>query len=497
MPLVTTDVRDNLTVLQPYLRLGDPHACSDDRQRLSLLHALYEPLVKRAGNGHFSGALARTWTLSADACRWEFHLRQGVYFHDGTPLSADDVVASLTRVRDETIAGELGTTGIYQGYLQGCQLEAKDAHTVILTLPAPMADLLDVLVALFILPANSLAALPQLPPGTGPFRLIQQAADEVVMEAHQAYWQGSAAVKQVVWRAVAEAEVRLEHLSSGHADIASEVDHSPNTLTYHTRSSSVTTTFMFNLIAGNVADINLRRALNYATDKRAIVQTLFQGDAHSNNHSNAQSNNHSNAQINAHIMASPCTPPQLGYDPELAPYSYDPQQARRLLEASSSAHPTLTFDIPSRLPDEAKQLAALLQEQWQAVGVVLEVVEHQNRPQYATSVREKNIHDAACFDSSPHSTFRLFHEKFRSDTPGVWWLGYDNAAFNTLLGRAQTTTDIGQRQHLYRHAAKVLRDDPPWLYLYSANLRWAAHTRVNGWQPSVDGMVTFTPREGT
>lgn len=481
MPLAPPEPINTLTVVQPYLRLGDPHACSDDRHRLSLLHALYEPLVKRAGNGHFSGALAHTWQ-SEDARRWEFQLRPGVRFHDGQLLTADDVVASLTRVRDETIAGELGTTGIYQGYLQGCQLDAKDAHTVTLMLPAPMADLLDVLVELFILPARALPDLPQLPPGTGPFKLMQQrpaneTLDEVIMEVHDAYWQGTPAVKNVVWQACADAEVRLEHLITSQADIASDVSYIPDTLTRHTRPSSVTTTFMFNLVSGNVADIHLRRALNYATDTRAIVETLFQGDAR--------------------IMASPCTPPQLGYDPKLEPYPHDPHKAQQLLEASNITNPTLTFDIPSRLPDEARQLATLLQAQWHAVGVTLEVVEHQDRPQYATSVREKNIHDAACFDSSPHSTFRLFHEKFRSDTPGVWWLGYDNAAFNGMLAEAQTTTDISKRQHHYRHAARLLRDDPPWLYLYSANLSWASQQRVRGWQPSVDGLITFAPQEMT
>lgn len=473
MPLVTTELCDTLTVLQPYLRLGDPHACSDDRHRLSLLHALYEPLVKRAGNGHFIGALAQSWQ-SADGRHWEFHLRQGVRFHDGHVLEAEDVISSLTRVRDETIAGELGTTGIYQGYLQGCQIEAKDAHTVTVTLPAPMADLLDVLVELFILPANALSNLPQLPPGTGPLTLIQADADEIIMEGHADYWQGKPAVKQVMWRAVADADARLEHLITSHADIASEIARVPDTLTRHTRPSSVTTTFMFNLISGNVSDVNLRRALNYATDTRAIVETLFQGDAH--------------------VIASPCTPPQLGFDPDLAPYSHNPTKAQQLLETSNLANPTLTFDIPSRLPDEAKQLAELLQEQWQAVGVSLEVIEHHDRPQYATDVREKNIHDAACFDSSPSSTFRLFHEKFRSDTPGVWWLGYDNKAFNDLLNRAQTTTDIRERQQYYRQAGRVLHDDPPWLYLYSGNLSWAAKD-VLGWQPSVDGLVTFTPQE--
>lgn len=478
MPLVSSnslDSLDSLTVLQPSVRLGDPHACSDDRHRLSVLHALYEPLVRRAGHGRFVGALAESWTLSQDCRRWEFQLRPGVRFHDGQRLTADDVVASLARVRDHNIAGELATSGIYQGYLQGCQLEASAEHSVVLHLATPLADLLDVLVELFILPASSLAQLPQLPAGTGPFMLLQANNDEVTMAAHEAYWQGKPALKQLVWRAEAEAALRLEHLRTKQADIVSDAPALAKDakLRHYSLPSSVTTTFMFNLLSGHVADVQLRRALNYATDNAAIVETLFQGDAY--------------------IMASPCTPPQLAYDPQLEPYPYDPQHAQQLLEASDLPDLRLTFDIPSRLPDEAQQLAALLQQQWQAVGLRLEVVEHPDRPRYAEAVREKHIHDAACFDSSPHSSFRLFQEKFRSDIPGAWWLGYDNAALNALLKRAQSSQQLETRQQHYRQAARMLRDDPPWLYLYSSKLSWATRQSLQAWQPSTDGLVTLHP----
>jgi peptide/nickel transport system substrate-binding protein len=428
--------------------------------------------VKRAANGHYQAALAESWTVSEDARQWRFHLRDQVHFHDGQLLSADDVVASLARVRDELITGELGTTGIYQGYLRGCELEAQDSHTVNIHLPHAMADLLDVLVELFILPVASLDELPALPPGTGPLKLVQQREDEIVMDAHEHYWQGVPTVKRVVWQALASVEERLEAVASTRADIASDVRQAPEHLIQYTQASSVATTFMFNLVSGQVGDINLRRALNYATDTKTIIDVLFDGQAD--------------------IISSPCTATQLGFDPNLAPYTYDPERARQLLDDAHMTDVKLTFDIPSRLPDEATQLASLLQMQWRQVGVSLELVEHHDRPQYANDVRDTNIHDAACFDSSPHSTFRLFSEKFSSHNPGVWWLGYDNADFNHLLAQAKTTISTSTRQHTYRQAGRILRDDPPWLYLYNTRLFWLTNQKARAWRPSVDGLITFT-----
>ncbi|MEM6428618.1 MAG: ABC transporter substrate-binding protein [Deinococcota bacterium] len=473
MPLLTPDPIDSLTIVQPYVRLGDPHACSDDRHRLSLLHALYEPLIKRAANGHYQAALAESWSVSEGAQHWRFHLREQVRFHDGQLLSSDDVVASLARVRDESITGELGTTGIYQGYLQDCKLEASDAHTVNIYLPHAMADLLDVLVELFILPATRLSELPTLPPGTGPLKLVRQREDEIVTDAHAHYWQGTPAVKRVIWQVLASVDERLEALASARADIASDIHQASENLIQHTQPSSVATTFMFNLVSGQVGDINLRQALNYATDKKTIIDVLFDG--------------------HADIISSPCTATQLGFDPDLTPYAYDPGRARQLLDGVQTTDLKLTFDVPSRLPDEALQLGSLLQEQWQHVGVSLELIEHADRPQYANDVRDTNIHDAACFDSSPHSTFRLFSEKFSSHNPGVWWLGYDNADFNHLLAQARTTISARARQQIYRQAAGILRDDPPWLYLYNTRLFWLTGHKARTWRPSVDGLITFTP----
>lgn len=458
-------------VVQPHVRMGDPHVCSDDRHRLALLHALYRPLVRRAAAGAFRAGVARAWHTNDVATHWTFELDPEARWSDGTAVTAGDAAASLERLRDDPPEGELGTSGVYQGYLRGTRIEATGAHTLELRTPEPMADLLDVLVELFVLPERHLAAAAELPPGSGPYRLVEHDEREVVLEARAA--DGRPPLLRV--SALQSAEARWAEVASGRASIASDVDPRGEErgagVTTWWQASSVATTFMFNLTHGPCADARVRRALNLAVDVDALIDTLFAG--------------------RADATSSPCTPTQLGHDPTLPPYPHDPERARALLRAAGHETLTLTFDVPSRLPDEAPRLALLLAESFERVGVTLEVLTHEDRPAYAEMVRDGRIHDAACFDSSPHSSFRLLREKFHSRARGPWWLGYTSVRFDALVDVAQRTSDLAERRATYQRAAALLHDDAPWLYLYGARLGWALAPEVAAWRPTPDGLIAF------
>jgi peptide/nickel transport system substrate-binding protein len=454
----------HLRVIQPHVALGDPHVCSDDRHRLGMLHALYDPLVRRAPNGGHRAGLARRWDVDPGALRWRFDLDPQVRCSDGGPLGAHDVVASLVRIRDDAPAGELGTSGVYARYLEGARIVADGPSRLEIDLPVPNADLLDVLVELFVVPERHLAVVADTPPGSGPWRVVERSDEVVVMES----WDDASGPARVSWRAEPDARARRDAVRAAEADIASDIPSDAAGGDVLWRPSSVATTFMFALDRGATRDHRVRRALNHAVDVPALMDALLHG--------------------RATRTASPCTPTQLGYDPDLPPYAYDPDLARRLLDEAGGAS-ELTFDVPSRLPDEAPALAALLRDQFAAVGVRLALVQHDDRPAYAELVRTKRIHDAACFDSSPHSTFRLLQEKFHAGTRGPWWLGYTSDEVDRLADEARSTVATDARRALYRRAAQRLRDDAPWLFLYGPQLGWAIGPRVAGWAPTTDGLV--------
>jgi peptide/nickel transport system substrate-binding protein len=466
-----------ITILQPTVSLADPHVASDNKNRLSILAALVEALVCRDGQGRYQPALAQSWQVAPDARTWTFHLRQNVSCHNGDILTAADAIASLERAFSPALGGDLGTDALYQSYFKGAMLAALDRYTLRLVTARPMADALDLLVDIPILPQRALADLPGRPSGTGPYRLVEAGPERLVLEAFADYWAGSPSARQFVWQAEADGRRRVERLLAGQADLIAQVPlESQATLQNSaqaklvTAPGSVCTVFMNNLRSGVCTDRRVRQALNHALNVPLIIEKIMGGAARPLN--------------------GPLTELHFGYDPATPPYPYNPAQTKVLLaEAGYARGLELTLDVPTLLPDEAVPLAHLLAEQYAQVGIVTHIREFMDRPGYAHMVKTKQIADACCFDSSPLSTYRCLKEKFHSGVAGPWWQGYANPAVDALLDQAAATVDDRQRQALYRRAYGLIRDDAPWIFLYSPSLAWGVGPRAGRWQPSIDGVI--------
>jgi peptide/nickel transport system substrate-binding protein len=184
------------------------------------------------------------------------------------------------------------------------------------------------------------------------------------------------------------------------------------------------------------------------------------------------------------------TPHHFGYDPETPPYGFDPDRARRLLaEAGHGDGLRLVMDVPTSMPDEALQLAAVMEKMYGAVGVEVEVKPHGDRPAYAEMVRGKRIGDMCCFDSSPRSSFRVLREKLLSAFKGPWWEGYSSPEVDRLAWEAQRAFDDDARRMIYRRIFKIVRDEAPWVFLYRPTYHWALGRRAEGWRPGPDGLM--------
>lgn len=466
-----------MRILQKHTRIGDPHVTSDDIDRLSILNAIFEPLIRRDIAGTYRPCLAVDWSLSSDARTWTFKLREKVIFHDGQHFGAEDVVISLKRIRDENVGGELGTTGVFQSYLAGSAIEATGSHTVTLTTPEPTADLLDLLVDIPILSKASIEQLPEAFIGTGPYRFKIQSDFSVLLVNHVRYWSHDDRPAEIEWVSIPDPHERLERLLAGEADIAGTL---PPAAIGDLREAqdfrliqvqtSVCATFMCNLFEGPCTQRQVRQALNYALNVPDLIHTV------------------------AHDAALPLTGPltalHFGFSPEVTGYSYDPGKARELLnQAGFGSVLVLTLDVPTILPDEALTLARKMAEHYSDVGIQTSIVTHEDRPAYAERVRAKKIHDAACFDSSPFSTFRILREKFHSGLRGPWWLGYDNPRVIYLIDTARATVDSSKRRSLYRQAYGLLSKDAPWIFLYNPLRYVGVRSDLGTWRPSPEGYL--------
>jgi|GEM_PF-49693 peptide/nickel transport system substrate-binding protein len=470
---------DVITVVQSSVDIGDPHICSDSVNRLSLVFSVYEALVRRDAAGAYRPALAERWSVSEDARTWTFELRPNVRFHDGTTLRADDVTATLGRVLDPAIGGAFGTQGVYLSYLGNARISKVDDLKVRIVTGEPMADLLDLLVAMPISPAGALARLPDEYVGSGPYRIREKNAETVVLEAFSSYWGGAPKFAEIRWVAEADPDKRADALLGGRADIIAGVADEGRTRilgsarhALHRQGSGLCIIFMLNALEGPCRDSRVRRALNYALDVEAIIAEVKPGAA---------------VRLNGYLTAR-----HFGYDPAIPAYPYEPETARRLLaEAGYPNGLKLGFDIPSSMPDEAPRLAKVMADQLRKAGIVLEIVEHADRAGYSEMVRAKKIRDGCCFDSSPRSAFRVLREKLQSTLRGPWWEGYENAMVNDLIGRAQATVSAEEREAIYRRIFALVRDDAPWIFLYEPVSFWAVGPSLKDWKPRADGLLIF------
>ncbi|KAA2236310.1 ABC transporter substrate-binding protein [Salinarimonas soli] len=471
-----------IRISQPRVVLDDPHACTDSGDVLAVFGAVFDTLVRREPSGDYGPGLATAWTVSDDARRFTFTLREGVRFHDGEPCDAQAVRFCLERMARPDMGATLGAPGVYAQYLTGMQVETHGAHGLTVTLAEPIADLFDILAYGHVVSPKAIAGagddLARRAVGTGPYRLERYVPGETIeLRAHGSHFDGPPAADRLVWTRGATAAERLDALRRGEADIANGLDPTavqalPDEpgLAFVAYTAPTAIICMLNASRGPGRSAALRRALNLAVDREALIERVLGG-----------------AGVPLHGFVSPA---HFGADPGAPPYQKDRREAARLLaEAGFGDGLTLEVYCPTRLPDEAQALVAQIEAQLADLGIRFEVHLEPDRTHYANQVRLKNIHDLCVFDSSPMSVFRVLHEKIDSRVRGSWWEGYANPRVEALLDEARRTVDRARREALFQQCYRLLQEDPPWIYLYCHRRTLGFRGADPAWTMRADGVL--------
>jgi peptide/nickel transport system substrate-binding protein len=386
-------------------------------------------------------------------------------------VAAPAVVAALNRARRPEMSGQLATTGLYARYLGDADIHSAGNDRVVIVAAAPMADLLDVLADIPIAADDGMV-------GTGPYRVVERDAGRLVMEAIARHWSGRPRVRRIVWRAEPSVGARLAALAGGDADVTTELSIGPGAWDHRGGSTlfeaptSHCVVFMCRASSGVCLDQRVRQALNHALDVPAIIARVKHGAATPLN--------------------GPLSSLSLGYDPATSPYMHDPRRAKELLKAAGYRHGfELVIDVPTVVPDEAITVAAMMAEQYAVVGISASLRLFNDRPAYAEMIQAKLMDDLACFDSTPISTYRVLREKFHSGASGPWWQGYRNTVVDQLLDEASSTAAVPCRRDYYRQAFRLIRDDAPWIFLYSPTTAAAIGPRARGVRLEAQGLLGF------
>jgi len=340
----------------------DPHAT---RELVSgVVNAqMFDYLTRLDENGQAQPSLAKSWEISEDNLTWTFHLQEGVTFHDGTPLTAEAVKINLDRILspDSTLPSKRLLTGIQE-------VNAIDDSTLEIVTEFPFGPLPQNLshYSLGIISPAALEKyddqeLAQHPVGSGPFKFVSYTPSEsIVLERNEDYWNGAPYLDEVIFKPVPEPATRVVMLETGEADVVTKipaVEVERLSAVEGIRVDVVPFNRVFYVMLHNqkppTDNVLVRQALNYAIDKEAIAQNVFQG------------------------LVKPATGPisskVFGYA-ETPRYEYNPEKARELLaEAGYADGLTLTFLVPQGRYLGGEEAATLIQAYLADVGVTAEM----------------------------------------------------------------------------------------------------------------------------
>jgi peptide/nickel transport system substrate-binding protein len=420
---------------------------------------IFDSLIELDEQRNPKSDLAETWEMP-DPRTYIFHLRSGVKFHDGRPLTSADVKYTFNSIINGTV------TSPKKGTLRFVtSVETPDANTVIFRLSEPSSGLLPDISrpAMGVVPVGAGTDFAEHPIGTGAFRFVSaQQDDSVVLERNATYFRAPAKIDQVRFRVVPEAVVRALELRKGTADLE-ETSLTPDMIPVLRSEPGIEVAEQpgsnYAYIAFNFDDTVLgkrevRQALALATDRDTIIHYLLRGQARK--------------------ADGPLPPNSWAYEPNIRHYGYDPQQAESLLDSAGFPRRAdeggvrLKLTIKTSTEESTRLLGEALQEQWRKVGVELELKPEEIATLLSDLTRgsfQLSTLRWIGVNNDPEFFEFAFSSK-RIPPMGANRGRYRNAMLDALMDQARVQTDREKRRQLYSEIQKEVAEELPYLSLW-------------------------------
>ncbi|KKX27667.1 ABC transporter substrate-binding protein [Rhizobium sp. LC145] len=472
-------------------------------------HPIYSRLLEfEPGTTKPVAGLAESWEISEDGTVYTFKLRSGVKFQTTdffTPtreLNADDIVFSIGRQIKTDDPWHQYVPGTSWEYAAGMgfpdlikSIEKVDDLTVKFTLNRPEAPFLANLAMPFasIMSkeyADSLDAagkkeqLNQMPVGTGPFTFVGYQQDAVIRYKKNAdYWGPAPKIDDLVFAITTDASVRYQKLKAGEchlmpypnaADVKSMKD-DPN-LTVLEQEGLNVAYMAYNTTQAPFDKVEVRKALNKAINKQAIVDAVFQGMATP--------------------AKNPIPPTMWSYNNAIEDDAYDLDAAKKMLEEAGVKDLSMkVWAMPVSRPYmlNARRAAEIIQDDFAKIGVKVEIVSYE-WAEYLERSKDKNRDGAAILgwtgDNGDPDNFLdtlLGCDAVGGNNRAQWC----NEEFNSLVKKAKTTADQEERTQLYEEAQVVFKREAPWATLDHSLSIVPMRKGVTGFTQSPLGDFTF------
>jgi peptide/nickel transport system substrate-binding protein len=478
-----------------------------DRNSETVIRNMFDGLVTRdtTSGVHLELAEEMNWV---DDVTLDVKIREGVTFHNGEELTADDVVFTFERIINENaIEYPEAHTSPRKGLIAPlASIEKVDDYSVRMNFNGVWPPAMQLLVHQQILPKDYLEEVGTEgfiahPIGSGPFMFVEgQLDDQIVMERFADYWGGApdlepvgpACVERVIFRVIPEASTRAAALLAGEVDVIQNVpselidtlDQTPG-IDVKTAPGTEPIWIQLNVSDPLFADVTVRQALNYAIDKELLIEAIYGG--------------------RAVPLPGPLSPFNNFVNEDLEPYPYDPELAASMLEEAGWSDTNgdgildkdgqpfaFTLDTIEVWRAQAEALSSMFREIGIDAGVRFweySVV----RDQLLACERQTFLDDwgDSAFDPVGH-----FEAKWHSVVTGEpYGRGnfscYSNERVDELIKAGEVESDEAARQAIYDEAQQIIYDEAPAVFLVLPEVAEGASERVQNWEPASDGRINL------
>ncbi len=444
-------------------------------------------------------SLAKRWDISPDGRVYTFYLRRGVKFHT-TPwfkptreFNSEDVVFTFERIRNPDMPFRKTYPAVFPDFSGLAKIiskiEALDPYIVVFTLRTPYAPFLSTILAIpaasilskeyaqQLLEKGKLSEMSRKPVGTGPFIFRKYDKDSAIyFDGNPEYWKpDDVQLSKLIFSITPDAAVRTQKLIRNECQINAVLRPTDITALKKRPNIQVLSRPGFNLayLAYNVThkpldDVRVRRALDMAINKKAIIDTTFQGSAQ--------------------IAVAPMSPLQWSYDKSLKDAPRDLKQARQLLAQAGypNGFTISLWSMPIQRPHSpnSRLMAEMVHADWRKIGVKAEIRTYE----WAEYLRRAN--------KGEHDVLMICWTN-NSNDPDEWleairFSHWDNKAFNNLLQKARRVADTAERSEFYSQAQKIFKQEQPFTPIAYANIYQAINKNVTGFKINPLGPTIFS-----
>lgn len=425
----------------------DPNTAESAATR-ELLFNVYDGLVKPDTAGNLNGAVASEWTVSDDGTVYSFTLREGVLFHDGTPVTAEDVKYSIERYRDSVTGGSL-----VSAFEAVDHVDIVDDTHVDVVLKAPDTDFLAYF-TIGITPA-AVADLDADPVGCGPYKFVSRSPlENVVLEKFDGYWDaaGAAHIPTIIFKVVSNTDSIGMELAGGSIDLfyrtpETQLKQLPGgAFTVYEGGMNLVQALYLNNAVAPFDDVRVRQALAYAIDPQEIMDYVSGGKGEE--------------------VGSSMYPAFSKYFmPELNDvYNQNLDEAERLLrEAGYENGFTFTIQVSSAHPQHI-ETSEVLKEQLAAIGVTVNIqqIEWSSWLSDVYSARDFEATVVGLDASALNAPSML--SRFASDA-GNNFVNFSSAAYDETYARARAAIDDAEKTELYKECLRILAEECASVYI--------------------------------